>query len=98
MADADGPEVVDNTSAHRFEVTVNEYTGFLEYERTPTALTLMHTEVPPQIRGRHLGDRLVDAGISAARAAGLQLIVVCPFAREYLRRQHQVSPRGGHDA
>ena len=87
MTRADGPQVVDNTAAHRFELTVDGYTGFLTYERTPTALTLVHTEVPPQIRGRHLADRLVDAAADAARAAGLQLVVVCPFAREYLRRQ-----------
>ena len=87
MSAADVPEVVDNAAEHRFELTVDGYTGFLVYERTPTALTLRHTEVPPQIRGRHLGDRLVDAGVSAARAGGLQLVAVCPFAREYLRRQ-----------
>ena len=87
MAAVGGVEVVDNAEAHRFELTVDGYTGFLEYERTPETLTLMHTEVPPPIRGRHLADRLVDAGVSAARAAGLQLIVVCPFAREYLRRR-----------
>ena len=81
-------EVVDNAARHRFELTVDGYTAYLEYERTPTTLTLVHTEVPPQIRGRHLGDRLVDAGVAAAHAAGAQLIVVCPFAREYLRRRH----------
>jgi len=93
MAAGEVPEVVDNAAARRFELTVDGYTGFLQYERTPNALTLMHTEVPPQIRGRHLGDCLVDAGVSAARAAGLQLIVVCPFAREYLRRQRSAQPR-----
>jgi predicted GNAT family acetyltransferase len=79
-------EVVDNASQQRFEVTVDGYTGYLAYERTATTLTLVHTEVPPEIRGRHLGDELVDAGVAAARAAGLQLIVVCRFARDYMRR------------
>ena len=87
---ADGLKIVDNTAEHRFEVTVDEYTGFLVYERTPTTLTVVHTEVPPEIRGRHLGDRLVDAAIAAAEAAGLRLIVVCPFAREYLRRRRSI--------
>ena len=80
-------EVVDNAAQRRFEVTVDGYTGYLVYERTATTLTLVHTEVPPQIRGRHLGDQLVDAAVASARAAGLQLIAVCPFARNYLRRQ-----------
>jgi predicted GNAT family acetyltransferase len=44
--------------------------------------------VPAELRGRHLADRLVEAGVSAARAEGLQLVVVCPFARAYMRRHH----------
>ena len=80
--------VSDNPARSRFEVTVDGQTAYLAYERTNDRLTLVHTEVPPELRGRHLGDKLVEAGVSAARAAGLQLVVVCSFARAYLRRHH----------
>jgi hypothetical protein len=46
---------------------------------------LIHTEVPPALRGRHLGDTLVKAALEAGRAAGLRIVVVCPFVRAYLR-------------
>jgi predicted GNAT family acetyltransferase len=78
--------VIDNADRKQFELTVDGHTAYLTYERTPETLTLVHTEVPVEIRGRHLGDRLVDAAVAAGRAAGLRLVVVCPFARAHLRR------------
>ena len=81
--------VVDNEAQQRFELTVSGETAFLRYERGKDSLTLVHTEVPEAIRGHHVGNRLVEAGIAAARSSGLRLVVVCPFAREYMRK-HQV--------
>jgi predicted GNAT family acetyltransferase len=78
--------VKDNRAAHRFELVVDGQMSFLSYERTPDRLTLVHTEVPPPLRGQHLAGALVKAGLHAARAEGLQVVVVCPFAKAYLRR------------
>jgi hypothetical protein len=43
--------VVDNREAHRFELVVDGQTAVLAYERTPTSLILVHTQVPPSLRG-----------------------------------------------
>jgi predicted GNAT family acetyltransferase len=85
---ASDPEPVDNPSKRRFELTIEGQTGVLEYERTPDRFTIMHTEVPDALRGRNIGGRLVEAAVASAHAAGLRLVVVCPFARAYLRK-HQ---------
>jgi predicted GNAT family acetyltransferase len=82
----DTTTVTDDPAHSRFELTVDGHTGYLAYERTADQLTILHTEVPVEIRGRHLGDRLVEAAVSAARSDGLRLVIVCPFARAYLRR------------
>lgn len=79
-------EVTDNRQASRFELVVGDQTAVLVYKRTPTSLVLVHTEVPPPVRGRHFGAALVKAAIDAAHAEGLQIVAVCPFARVYLRR------------
>ena len=79
-------DVSDDAERHRFELTVDGHVAYLQYERTNETLTLVHTEVPPEIRGRHLGDRLVEAALADARSRGLRLIAVCPFVRTYLRR------------
>ena len=88
------PQVTDNPAASRFELEVDGQIAFLRYNRTPTTLSLVHTEVPEALRGRRLGDVLAKAGIDAARAEGLQLVVICPFVRAYLRRHPELASRG----
>ena len=83
---ADIGTVSDNVSQHRFEVKVDGHVAYLEYERTSNTLTLNHTEVPVEIRGRHIADRLVEAALAIGRSEGRRIIVVCPFARAYMRR------------
>jgi predicted GNAT family acetyltransferase len=84
-------QVADNPTLNRFELTTDGHTAFLTYKRTKDSLTLEHTEVPDELRGRHLGELLVDGALQIARGAGLRVVVVCPFARAYLRR-HPPSP------
>ena len=83
--------VTDNPTRKRFELSSNGQTAFLLYERTHGALTLIHTEVPPALRGHHVGEALVEAALRAARSAGLRIVAVCPFVKAYLRK-HPASP------
>lgn len=78
--------VRDNEAAQRFELEQNGDVAFLVYEKTANSLTLVHTEVPPALRGHHLADFLVQAAVAFARHRGLRLVVVCPFARAYLKK------------
>jgi predicted GNAT family acetyltransferase len=78
--------VIDNREKARFEVTIDGQTAVLYYERTPHSLVLVHTEVPPPIRGRHVADVLAKAAIDRAHADGLQIVAVCPFVKAYLRK------------
>jgi predicted GNAT family acetyltransferase len=77
--------VTDDRTRERFEVSVNGGTAFLVYERTHDALRLIHTEVPPSLRGHHLGEALAEAALQAARSEGLRIVAVCPFVKAYLR-------------
>jgi predicted GNAT family acetyltransferase len=81
--------VTDNREASRFELREKDDVAFLEYERRDNAMVLVHTEVPPALRGRHLGDKLVQAALDAARAENRRVVTVCPFARAYLRKHPQ---------
>jgi predicted GNAT family acetyltransferase len=85
--------------ASQFELVVDGQAAVLTYERTPTSLVLVHTEVPPSLRGRHLGDALAKAAIDAAHAERLRLVVVCPFVKAYLRKQshRDTTDRKGSD-
>ena len=92
------PEVIDNREASQFELVVDGQTALLVYQRTPASLTLVHTEVPASLRGRHLGDALVEAALDAAHAEGLQIVAVCPFVKEYMRKHpHREATTPGSD-
>jgi len=78
--------ITDNPMKSRFEFSMNAETAFLVYERTDDTLTLIHTEVPPALRGHHVGDALVEAALKSAQTQGLRVVAICPFVRAYMRR------------
>ena len=82
-------DISDNVEQNRFELNIGGHIAYLTYERSAKTLTLVHTEVPVEIRGRHIGDRLVEAALAIGRSEGRRLVVVCPFARAYVRRHPQ---------
>jgi predicted GNAT family acetyltransferase len=81
---ADGPVVVDDPAAARFELRIDGELAQLVYERTGDRLTLLHTEVPDSLGGRGLGGRLVRAALASAAGDGLTIVPSCPFARRWL--------------
>ena len=78
--------VRDDKSNERLELGQDGDVAFLVYKKAAGALTIVHTEVPPALRGRHLGDVLVQAALAMARRDGLRVVAVCPFARAYLKK------------
>jgi predicted GNAT family acetyltransferase len=81
-----GPVVTDNSAEHQFEIALEGEKAVLIYERTPTSMRLLHTEVPPAFRGQHYGDVIIRAALDAAHAEQLQVVAICPFVRAYLKR------------
>ena len=79
--------VSNNPERSRLELTIDGQMAFLDYRQTPETFTILHTEVPVELRGRHFGERLVDAAMRLGESLGLRIVVVCPFARTYLRRR-----------
>jgi predicted GNAT family acetyltransferase len=46
---------------------------------------LVHTGVPEEIGGRGIAGQLVRAALERARAEGLTLVPLCPYASRWLR-------------
>jgi uncharacterized protein len=84
-------KVRDNRDKEQFEVVVGNETAYLAYERSPGALVLIHTEVPPSFRGEGLGEALVKAALDAVHAEGLRIVPVCPFVKAYLRKHPEAT-------
>ncbi len=52
------------------------------YSTSPQgSMILEHTEVSEQMRGKNIGYELVHAAVDYARAHGIKIIPVCPFAK-----------------
>src|SRR5215510_583192 len=73
--------VRDNSNLHRFELDTDGHIAFSEYKRADGVLSIMHTEVPKELEGRGIGSTLIRGVLDAARAEGLKVKPVCPFAR-----------------
>jgi len=56
------------------------------FERAPGIVVFDHTLVPDAFRGRGIAFRLVERGISDARAAGLKIVPQCSYVAAQFRR------------
>jgi predicted GNAT family acetyltransferase len=45
-----------------------------------------HTAVPEDLRGRRIGNMLLEKAIDDARAQGFKIFALCPFAAAQFRR------------
>ncbi|MHC2335934.1 GNAT family N-acetyltransferase [Bradyrhizobium sp. USDA 4454] len=76
----------DNTAESRFELAVDGATAFVVYRKTPDAITLVHTEVPPELGGRGIGSKIARATLDAVRAQGIKLVVTCEFIQGFMKK------------
>ena len=79
-------DVKNNDLLNRFEVEEDGLVAELGYKLGVSQITLVHTQVPPELEGRGIGSALVKAGIDYARQNDLKIVPYCPFARGYLQR------------
>ncbi len=76
----------DNEGRNRFELDIEGAIAFVTYRKSPGAITLVHTEVPPELGGRGIGSRLGRATLDAVRAQGRELSVECDFIRSFMTK------------
>ena len=81
--------VRDNSERNRFELPLDGHTAFSEYLRNGGVLTIMHTEVPPELNGRGIGSALVRGMLAIVRRDGLKVVPRCPFVRAYIGKHSE---------
>ena len=82
----DDSEIRHDRDRGRFVVREGDREGFVEYEREGGALAINHTEVPPEMGGRGIAGKLVEAALQYARDEGLKVLPRCSYADAYMRR------------
>ena len=76
----------DNEARNRFELDVDSAIAFVTYRKSPGTITLVHTEVPPELGGKGIGSKLGRATLDAVRAQGRKLAVECDFIRNFMTK------------
>jgi uncharacterized protein len=56
----------------------------------PHTITIVHTEVGPELKGQGAGLKLVEAGVAWAREHGQKVIAQCPFARTAIAKHPEL--------
>ena len=70
----------------RFELSQDRQTSYLEFETDDLGwMTLLHTEVPKELRGQGLAQELVTTAFQYAKDHHLKVDVVCPVALHILK-------------
>lgn len=72
----------DGATGGRYRATIDGHTAEMTYSRAGTSRIIMdHTEVPDALRGKGAGQALVKRAVEDARAEGIKIIPLCPFAK-----------------
>jgi predicted GNAT family acetyltransferase len=70
----------------RFELEREGQTAYLEYNLAGNVLQLIHTEVPPALRGTGLASELAQSALDWARERGLKVDVICESVAAYIKQ------------
>src|SRR5579871_2233419 len=69
----------------RFQIEEQNKTAYLEFETDSSGwMTIWHTEVPSELRGRGLATELARTAFEYAKANHLRVDVICPSALHFL--------------
>ena len=87
----DNNPVTHNEAQGQFEIALGDQNAVLQYRRTQDRISLLHTEVPEDFRGRGLGEQLVRAALDFAHFHQLKVVPVCPFVKAYLQKHPEAA-------
>jgi predicted GNAT family acetyltransferase len=60
--------------------------GRMDFLIKDGVMNIYHTEVSEQLHGKHMGDKLVEAGVNFALENHLKVLPTCTFARSVFNR------------
>ena len=80
------PVVRDNRAKDRFEIEIDSHVAIAQYVLAQDHIIFTHTEVPPELGGRGIGTRLVEAGLASARERGLSVVPRCSMFGRYMMK------------
>ena len=86
MINYDEQQLKVNDTLHRLELEIEGSIAFIEYKLTHDLLFLIHTEVPPALKGKGAGNAIVEKTLQFAKDNNYKIIPLCDFVRRYLEK------------
>lgn len=76
---------------HQFVAVVEDKTAMLKYSVSANGKTLDYysTFVPPELRGRHVGEDMVKVALDYAKDNNYRIIPTCSFVKTYIDRHSE---------
>jgi predicted GNAT family acetyltransferase len=80
-------DVQHDEKSRKFYAVVDGHEAHLTYTAAGDHIRdFQHTYVPPELRGRHIGDALVRHALDETLRRGDRFIPTCPFVRAFVER------------
>src|ERR1700688_1889321 len=78
-----------NDALHHLELEIEGNIAFIDYKLLRDTLFLIHTEVPPGLKGKGLGSAIVQKALQYAKDNNYKIVPICPFVQSYLERHKE---------
>lgn len=77
----------------RFEIEQDGQSSYLEFETDGHGwMTIWHTEVAKELRGKGIGLELVTTAFQYAKENSLRVDVICPLAKHLVEKHPEFEP------
>ena len=70
----------------RFTSVAGGQRSLLQYRLKDGVMTIVHTEVPPELAGHGIAAELMRTALEFARASGWRVVPACSYALAFLKR------------
>ena len=84
-------ELVNNETRHKFELTVDGYTSFIDYLHKNDKYYLIHTEVPVELEGKGVGGALVEKALAYLEARNFKIVPMCAYIQGFIKHHPEWS-------
>jgi uncharacterized protein len=77
-----------NIPGKHLELEIDGYTAIIEYRQSGQLLFLIHTEIPPELKGKGAGKTIIEKALQYAQENNFKIVPICPFVQAFLK-SHQ---------
>ena len=79
--------VTNNISKNRYELEVEGHLAIADYRMEEGGrMAITHVFVPEELRGKGVAAQVMKGVVDDAKARGLTIVPICPYAASYLKR------------